>query len=751
MNNLKSVLILASILCVFCFSFFITSCARFLDYGVGNIGSNIPKDLKDDFLFQDGCSSTTKTTNFEKDENLAGFLGESLFHYSSYVDTNNGKSFFGNKSNALKCDGNTFVKSVWKGQTINLQFVLMNKDISNKIKNLKVTLSGDEFKLSNNDSLKDDKNIVGWAKFNKFIKTPKPANSNSKHLYDQTLYVPDAVGITELDEMKYDVQPIYISMKVGHKVNPGLKKMKLKVSYEINEKKLNFDREFKVKISDRDLIMNDPNEKESDKFGFTAQTFPADSLSYWYDDSSLFYQTPIDRGPDDAHRAAYVRDDMAKNYLRQFLQPLKDSNASFAFAPGYHKQIIQWTANFKNDLSISEIENLISEQSFESIMSSYENDIEFNFLFNSMAEYLDILTEVGLPALDISLFENGKFSSWVVPKDSVDGKGPQVDWTAKIINSNSGKPESDFDMYIKKIITPLLKSLIDMMHNGYKEKRFILENGNKIRILLNTDELNEKSMDAVQEVIDDVNDYGKNKYSDFTPIGMNSFVGWRSSIDLGNENYLNNNFINSYDQFVFHTREINSAVDNTTWKKLENSITKRKNNNKSTMFYSTYGDYPGSYMASDISESLWNVLFGRKLNLNGFLRWAYDKTYDDYFMTEDFNSIETGDEVREPGQSFLIYGGDNQNGVHYSVRMLAMIEAVQNVYKFNALQKSEKDKKMINQAMNNIGITQYAHNNNSYKWNVGENWKFLYMTPNVGYKKPVAMQVFEFMKTLEKY
>lgn len=78
---------------------------------------------------------------------------------------------------------------------------------------------------------------------------------------------------------------------------------------------------------------------------------------------------------------------------------------------------------------------------------------------------------------------------------------------------------------------------------------------------------------------------------------------------------------------------------------------KRRENNLTTTLYTCVGDYPSSFTRSAPIESAWTLWYAQYLNMDGYLRWAYDAWVKDPLTSVDHWWWESGD-------PFLVYPGD---------------------------------------------------------------------------------------------
>jgi hypothetical protein len=108
-------------------------------------------------------------------------------------------------------------------------------------------------------------------------------------------------------------------------------------------------------------------------------------------------------------------------------------------------------------------------------------------------------------------------------------------------------------------------------------------------------------------------------------------------------------------------------------------------------------------------------------------------------------------ETGPAGQSYLIYGGDSEHGVYYSTRMRAMIDAVEEGYKYKNLKNDNKiDTVALNRALTSIKYTNNYYASNDYKYDLEKLATTNFNFNDTSLNKSVSEQVLEFINYLDK-
>ncbi|AHF60695.1 hypothetical protein P344_01490 [Spiroplasma mirum ATCC 29335] len=93
-------------------------------------------------------------------------------------------------------------------------------------------------------------------------------------------------------------------------------------------------------------------------------------------------------------------------------------------------------------------------------------------------------------------------------------------------------------------------------------------------------------------------------------IKSNVFAGWRFKYDPFNKKEIQEIFLNKYNQMILQQREIVQKFNNLNIYKLRSNILCRKSLENSTMIYSSWNNFPVSYLQSDNSKQVWETIAG---------------------------------------------------------------------------------------------------------------------------------------------
>lgn len=129
----------------------------------------------------------------------------------------------------------------------------------------------------------------------------------------------------------------------------------------------------------------------------------------------------------------------------------------------------------------------------------------------------------------------------------------------------------------------------------------------------------------------------------------------------------------------------------------EEVLIRRAKENKVTTYYTYCADCkPNCFTFSDPAESTWMALYATKLQVDGYLRWAYNSWVEDPLQDSRFRQWPAGD-------TYLVYPGFRS-----SVRFEKLIEGIQLVEKIRILRTQRKNNKMalkrLNKALDSLNI-----------------------------------------------
>ncbi|WP_342275519.1 glycoside hydrolase domain-containing protein [Spiroplasma endosymbiont of Cantharis lateralis] len=317
--------------------------------------------------------------------------------------------------------------------------------------------------------------------------------------------------------------------------------------------------------------------------------------------------------------------------------------------------------------------------------------------FKVFDRYVKFLKDSGVKNILIPIGSRGSsnmFNFFV--KDS-DQRAYQVSANSLYVN-NKGEITEDGIAIINQMI-PLLRDqlAIHATQNSdiYKD----------INIYYSYDEfsaeVNNLSIDIFKEINDTYKDFWKSHLYGGWEFKLESedFEGLEKALDV-------------YDYVTLQQREFIYEFSKSK-EKLDDLIkyfNKRSYQNKKTHIYSSWNNYPATYLNSNGYEMLWAMLFSSKLGADGYDRYQVDGYKNDISLDG-----EVLDATKEPGDSFYIYPGDG-NEMLDSLRYTNMVKGINLV---------NKAKVILNDNYNYIDykdILQFTTNDEnryiSEKWNL---------------------------------
>lgn len=745
----------------------IVSCARGIGIQNGSNIGNTSKYYKDNFNYQTGPSKSSGLSGSNKKKNIHDFIAPFNFSYVSYVDSNGKPEFFGDKDNILNMPSDdNYTKTVWKNEKVLLQWILIANDDIKQYKNLKLSVDnkyGDDIKIR--------------ARFNKFIKTKDKYRASSfDHIMKRAQYMPDAIGTETLEQFKgvkedsyFDVYPVLIDAFVNSNSKSGIKDFIVNLNYEYNGVEKVLSREFHLDVLNVELNTSDYGLPVEEKFGFSSNQYAHRTMKY------LNGVDKLPNNPDGTPNYVDTYDEIlsSKNnmdVLAKFREPLTYTNNASWWGDGYHgKKLITYTAKIHTekvgwtdeDYLNYVTKGIVKNGGTVSIADIFKDkDITFNFNFETLNKYIKFaasnkIEEVTIDPIKVA---NDFFFYLNTPLNNEETEVKfGGDFKGGGLINNAGKLSSIGKSYVEHIFPKFLDDLIKNLNNIKKDKSYELEGLSKIpRVAILLDEHNEEAIYKIWDVIQEAN-----KRNTGEKINHAIYVGWRANVDWFDESYLKNNVYTKIDRYIYHYRYLTDTqtVKNSDLGKVRDINKTRHKNGLSTYLYATWGDFPGAYLNSDISEMYQIMFFVLNLNFNGFARWAYDWVMNkDLYSTEDLSiedTIEGSTEESEPGESWLVYGNDPlTHEARPSMRMLAFMDAFEETYKFKNLQDnitSVQKQKELNKILSIIGNTNERTPNNDYKWFLQNKWSLDPKPASNNYMKTVGEQSFEFIYLLDAF
>ncbi|WP_425379963.1 DUF4091 domain-containing protein [Spiroplasma endosymbiont of Stenodema calcarata] len=704
------------------FVMMVVSCSRLWAGGSGSGGHG---QYDNQFNFQYGCGNNK---NLLPDDNpyFHTFFGDSKFTYSAYNEDKNGNPiFYGNRQDVLKCSNDNPMLTSWKNQHLNTQLILLNtKDIT-MYHDLEVSITNDN----------NDPNIISDAVFLTYIKAFPNAAKSDRYIYPDVQYMPDALGEKTLAEINYDVQPIWISIFVGPQAKTGIQNFTVNLKFTFDEQRVeHITSKFSVNIKNYLLETDDSNKPLSERFGFSATSFPSNAMKYIDTGNNKVsknasLETVLSgekEGPFDNNLPWYLSAKM-RPYLLTHLKDLKKSNTFYLYGPGWNYQLIQWSGKLnKPGWTDEEYENYLKSKDLNAVLN--DPNWEWEFDFNAFDEYLKVAAQLGYTEFMFSAMEPGAFSFFYLKNGAQ--KGPQRKFNVDLVDSRTGLPGKNFDAYLNAVHGKFIKALSNHWNSLRNKPEYLTPNGQQISLYESFDELADQTNELTMKNVAQNDRYGVIKSS--------VFAGWRFKYNPFDENDIQNIFLNKYNQIILQYREIVEKFNNINIYKLRSNIIWRKSFGNSTMIYTSWNNFPAAYIQSDNSEQIWGPLMAYKLGANGYVRWSFDLYRDDYYATKEMNGeFESGDDN-------LVYFG-NINGPRYSVRYKNYIDGMEVVHKMMTLMKLYPDKKYdLNRALNAIGFPATTRDN-YYKWYPNQFTldDVVFEQPGLNYYKTIGQQVYE--------
>ncbi|WP_338964566.1 hypothetical protein [Spiroplasma endosymbiont of Sarcophaga carnaria] len=371
----------------------------------------------------------------------------------------------------------------WKNQHLNTQLILLNKEDLDKYQDLEVSIINDN----------NDPNIISDVVFLTYIKAFPNAASSNRYIYPGVQYMPDALGERTLATMQYDVQPIWISIFVGAKAKTGIQNFTVKLNFTFNQQvKKEIVRKFSVDIKNYLLTTGDSNKPLSERFGFSATSFPSNGMKYidTGNDSmqnKLNYEgrsTAEKEGPFDNNLPWYFSPTM-RPYLLANLKALKESNTFYLYGPGWNYQLIQWVGKLnKLGWTDQQYEDYIKSSDLNAVFNDHAWEWEFDF--NAFDEYLKVAAQLGYTEFMFSAMEPGTFSFFYLKNGAQ--KGPQREFKAELVNSSNGMPGKNFEAYLNTIHSKFIKALSSHWNAIRNKPEYLTPNKQRITLYESFDE-----------------------------------------------------------------------------------------------------------------------------------------------------------------------------------------------------------------------------------------------------------------------
>ncbi|WP_339029743.1 glycoside hydrolase domain-containing protein [Spiroplasma endosymbiont of Cantharis nigra] len=306
--------------------------------------------------------------------------------------------------------------------------------------------------------------------------------------------------------------------------------------------------------------------------------------------------------------------------------------------------------------------NKFMGDNLEEIFNQINNKGIWKLDFKVFDRYVKFLKDSGVKNILIPIGSRGSsnmFNFFV--KDS-DQRAYQVAANSLYVN-NKGEITEDGVSIINQMI-PLLR---DQLAVHASQNSDIYED---INIYYSYDEFSAEVNNLSIDIFKEIND----KYKNFWKSHL--YGGWEFKLDSKDFEGLEN-ALDVYDYVTLQQREFIYEFSKTE-KKLDDLIkyfNKRNYQNKKTHIYSSWNNYPATYLNSNGYEMLWAMLFSSKVGADGYDRYQVDGYKNDISLDG-----EVLDATKEPGDSFYIYPGDG-NEMLDSLRYTNMVKGVNLVNK----------------------------------------------------------------------
>ncbi|ALD66044.1 glycoside hydrolase domain-containing protein [Spiroplasma cantharicola] len=189
-------------------------------------------------------------------------------------------------------------------------------------------------------------------------------------------------------------------------------------------------------------------------------------------------------------------------------------------------------------------------------------------------------------------------------------------------------------------------------------------------------EVNNLSIDIFKDIDDTYKDFWKSHL----------YGGWQFQLESKDFEGLEN-ALDVYDYVTLQQREFiyEFSKSKDMLEDLIEYFNKRNSDNKKTHIYSSWNNYPATYLNSNGYEMLWAMLFSFKVGAHGYDRYQVDGYKNDISLDG-----EVLDPTKEPGDSFYIYPGDS-NEMFDSLRYVNMIKGINLVNKAKIILKESSN------------------------------------------------------------
>ncbi|AGR41834.1 glycoside hydrolase domain-containing protein [Spiroplasma diminutum] len=313
----------------------------------------------------------------------------------------------------------------------------------------------------------------------------------------------------------------------------------------------------------------------------------------------------------------------------------------------------------ENELNVV---NHFMGDTLEEIFENTKNKGKWVLDFQVFDRYLKFLKESKVKNILIPIGSRGSsnmFNFYV--KDS-DKKAYQISANSLYVNKY-GKITPDGISIIEQMI-PLLRDQLAEHANLNKD---IYEDMN---IYYSYDEFSSEVNNLSIDIFKNINEQYKNFWKNHL------YGGWEFKLESEDYEGLVKG-LDVYDYVTLQQREFIYEFSKNSKKQndLIKYFNKRNDENKITHIYSSWNNYPATYLNSNGFEMLWAMLYSNKIGAHGYDRYQVDGYQNDISLDQ-----KVLNPTKEPGDSFYLYPG-NEEEMFDSLRYINIVKGINLVNK----------------------------------------------------------------------
>ncbi|WP_166666713.1 glycoside hydrolase domain-containing protein [Entomoplasma freundtii] len=677
------------------------------------------KVWKKEYDYQEGTKETTKPKK-PANEYVDYFFGDSLFKNDSFYEKNNTITYNGDWSQVKKTTVVNKDLICWKNDFQSKQLILFKINNNTIVKGLEINIKP----LFNNFS-----SVTPPTVKVQFIKPIKARNNvSSSSIYKGTYYSFDEISTDSvLKTFAFPMQPILLSATTNNETTTGTFNYEVNINFKVNNELQLIQTEQKVVVVDKNVKVDNYGSHDVKDFGYESMIFSHNSQKFisknWdsrtlaptcnNDDLVIINNPSFDWNGYHYldERYWFLKDDNVKGYEKWVRDCVDSLNMSYGyftdFGLPYLKMIIQNHEENPNDLKSIEILN--NQKGLEDLISNPNLSLQLSFeIFDKFVDFFknSNYTKIYIPAIirnnfNIALYYSSKNYPLINNRSPL----PQVIFHNRFIDGK-GFLTREAKVFYNDIFPKYLNQLAKHINNKIDSGEYLNFKGEPLKFFFSFDETKYEVNKFVWDIVQ------KEKLDNL--FGSHVYAGWEYKVQ-NRSDQISTRLIDNWDELTLNPLPF-LAWDN--GKKIKEIINQRKTRGLITRFYSTWGEYPGSYLGSNPAESYWGPLLARSVNANGWHKFQLDGFRNDISLDNEDTSA-----VYEPGDAYQLYPGSG-DGPNLSLRLVNFIESIKTVWKLNQLQKEGKF--VVSDLLKNIKLTKNANQNTPYKWNLNYwNWTSL--------------------------